>query len=256
MHWLPILWSFALQLSLYSIAFGYQIDQSCVKEGIADAVHEAMESAIGMADAAYDRLTAEPRHATTLDLVAKLFARPGQNPVDAITDKTVDVLYAIRQNYRNEVPRGTPVGLDDILCPWFVDWIAKRKFKTQHAVVGNIGKFLTRFSGRSRFSFAQIDSFNLLDKVLLHEMTHGRAAYSKFDTEDDPVEGLKDVLLPGGYTGMNIINAPAFGWAMARKLAEKGGPLRKATGADNNADTLALFGSSTYSPLQELGGSN
>jgi hypothetical protein len=85
----------------------------------------------------------------------------------------------------------------------------------------------------------------LLDKVLLHEMTHGRAAFRRFDDDEgELVEGLKDVLVPGGFLGLDLVKTAAYGWSKAKRLAAKGGRLGEPTGADNNADTLALFGSS------------
>jgi hypothetical protein len=101
--------------SLLGLILGYQIDQSCVDEGIETEVNDAMTSAFEMADAAHDRLTAQPRHATTLELVSKLFARDAQDPDGAITGKTVDVFHAIRRNYRTPVPRGTPVKVNDLV---------------------------------------------------------------------------------------------------------------------------------------------
>jgi hypothetical protein len=91
------------------------------------------------------------------------------------------------------------------------------------------------------------DAFNLLDKVLLHEMTHGRGAHSEIDDENFLNEGLDDVKTPGGIFGFGLLEPAAYGWSKARKLAEKGQPLGQRKAADNNADTLALFGSSTFS---------
>jgi hypothetical protein len=91
------------------------------------------------------------------------------------------------------------------------------------------------------------DTFNLLDKVLLHEMTHGHSVYTKLGegAEEDQM-GLVDVDAPGGYLGLNIIPAAAYGWSKTTTLAKKGGRLGEINGPDNNADTLALFASSTY----------
>lgn len=77
-------------------------------------------------------------------------------------------------------------------------------------------------------------------------MTHGRAAYSRHDAEGLLEEGLEDVRAPGGRTIMQQIGNPAYGWMKARKVAAEGGALGTPMGADNNADTLALFGVSTY----------
>jgi hypothetical protein len=68
----------------------------------------------------------------------------------------------------------------------------------------------------------------------------------EFDSNGYWQEGLLDINIPGGYFGLNVIKAPAYGWSKATGLAEKGGPLGTVNAADNNSDTLALFGSSTY----------
>jgi hypothetical protein len=259
--------------SLLGLILGYQIDQSCVDEGIETEVNDAMTSAFEMADAAHDRLTAQPRHATTLELVSKLFARDStQAPDGAITSKTVDVFHDILANYRTPVPRGTLVHQDDLvsifrarhlksadsrhqiifcnrnrlrlhdekmqtwvddcksrgcsvkshadlavannylhmdgklcrgkgldlegkvtlavtvnpwmgigegndpddeqrptqiqLCPWFVEWIGKRKFKTQkQAVKVLLAKGLIKLAGKFPFAFAQIGSFRHMAAV-------------------------------------------------------------------------------------------
>jgi hypothetical protein len=96
---------------------GYQIDQSCVDENIETTVQDAMTSAFEMAQSAYNRLTAMPaRDAHTLQVVAKLFAKPGQPADGAITVKTINVYQQILANYQQLVPRGTPVETDDIVC--------------------------------------------------------------------------------------------------------------------------------------------
>lgn len=96
--------SFALQTSLCSIALGYTIDSSCDTEEIRHLIHDAMKSAIDMADAAFNRLTENPLKTSTLDVVAKLFARPGQCAGTAINIKTIDVFSGIRTDYRDERP--------------------------------------------------------------------------------------------------------------------------------------------------------
>ncbi|KAF2653293.1 hypothetical protein K491DRAFT_662135 [Lophiostoma macrostomum CBS 122681] len=85
------------------------------------------------------------------------------------------------------------------LCPWFIDWIKNRKYKTADQLTkrANFGRFVINTVEKSNFGLRQIDAFVLLDKVLLHEMTHGRAAWNirrKFwpDEKEDPT-GLKDV---------------------------------------------------------------
>jgi hypothetical protein len=82
-------------------------------------------------------------------------------------------------------------------------------------------------------------------------MTHGRAAFTEFDDHGDRVEGLKDVQVPGGFLGLDLVKTAAYGWSKAKRLAAKGGQLGEPTGADNNADTLALFGSSELIFIRE-----
>jgi len=84
-----------------------------------------------------------------------------------------------------------------------------------------------------------LDVFSLLDKVLLHEMTHGRMAFTTADTAREEQWGLDDVRTPG----FSIIPIPAYGWTRAMKLARKGEDLGREKAADHNSDSLALFGS-------------
>jgi hypothetical protein len=76
-------------------------------------------------------------------------------------------------------------------------------------------------------------------------MTHGRSAFTGYDEDGLIVqEGLRDVYAPSGYLGLNIIKAAAYGWSKTTELAEKGNRAKDSERPDNNADTLALFGSS------------
>jgi hypothetical protein len=82
-------------------------------------------------------------------------------------------------------------------------------------------------------------------------MTHGRAIWNTRDGTTDPSQrGLKDVPAVGGFFGLDW---PAYGWKMAKALAEGGDALRGDRAPDNNADTIALFGSGTFThhrPMQ------
>jgi hypothetical protein len=81
-------------------------------------------------------------------------------------------------------------------------------------------------------------------------MTHGHSVYFKPGEGDEEDQiGLEDVIAPRGYLGLNIIPAVAYGWSKTKSLAKKGGRLGEVNGPDNNADTLALFASSTYYPI-------
>ena len=95
--------------------FGYQIDQSCAKEGIEEIVKKALESAFEMAQAAHDRLTASPVAQSTWDLVGKILARPKDDPKLANTAKTVDTFALILQHYRREVQNSQFVDNNDVV---------------------------------------------------------------------------------------------------------------------------------------------
>ncbi|KAF2855528.1 hypothetical protein T440DRAFT_513641 [Plenodomus tracheiphilus IPT5] len=64
-----------------------------------------------------------------------------------------------------DVPRASQIQL----CPWFIHWVKSKEYRRQDDVMKR-----TNF-GRMVINLA--DSVNLLDKVLLHEMTHCRSAY-------------------------------------------------------------------------------
>jgi hypothetical protein len=87
-----------------------------------------------------------------------------------------------------------------------------------------------------------LDAFSLLDKVLLHEMTHARGAFEG-SYKGEPIEGLKDVPSPNGL--LSLFQWGAYGWKGAIQIARKGDDLGGKNAADNNADTIALFGSGT-----------
>lgn len=91
------------------------------------------------------------------------------------------------------------------------------------------------------------DAFSLLDKVLLHEMTHGRSAYTLEDSQGRLLqEGLKDVLAPRSGAGFFSYQSAAYGWSKAGAMARQAPPSTAVSEQvpDNNADSLALFGSS------------
>ncbi|KAH7413560.1 hypothetical protein DE146DRAFT_203 [Phaeosphaeria sp. MPI-PUGE-AT-0046c] len=125
------------------------------------------------------------------------------------------------------------------LCPWFIDWIKNKEYKFHRDVRRtNIGQHVIKAAESSKYGFRQIDVFSLLDKVLLHEMTHGRSIFTtKWDKKVK--EGLMDVTDPS-FLGFGL---PAYGWKRAVSLAKKGEDLGKRRAADNNAETIALFAS-------------
>ncbi|KAF1954803.1 hypothetical protein CC80DRAFT_416825 [Byssothecium circinans] len=63
------------------------------------------------------------------------------------------------------------------LCAWFIDWIKSKEYKLGDQVARTrIGRKVVKKAEGNKF-LRQIDAFSLLDKVLLHEMTHGKAAW-------------------------------------------------------------------------------
>ena len=78
-------------------------------------------------------------------------------------------------------------------------------------------------------------------------MTHGRAAYSPTDERNEYYlqTGLEDVPVQKGLNSLPGFRWASYGWKRATMLARDG----DATGThadkahDNNADTIALFGS-------------
>ncbi|KAJ4287197.1 hypothetical protein N0V90_012595 [Kalmusia sp. IMI 367209] len=73
-----------------------------------------------------------------------------------------------------EVNLNTPTQIQ--ICPWFVDWDQEQRVQDRRP-----------------------DAFALLDKVLLHEMTHGREAWNQAKRNPDGSEsrrGTLDVSLP------------------------------------------------------------
>lgn len=91
------------------------------------------------------------------------------------------------------------------------------------------------------------DAFSLLDKVLLHEMTHGRSAYTLVDSKGYTIkEGLIDVLAPRSGAGFFSHQSAAYGWNKAVAMARQAPPSTSVSEQvpENNADSLALFGSS------------
>lgn len=68
-------------------------------------------------------------------------------------------------------PIGTPAEIQ--LCPWFAGWANLRGFKTFKDA--SVSAWLARFAIPASFElgvFTEVDVYSLLDKVLLHEMTH------------------------------------------------------------------------------------
>jgi hypothetical protein len=82
-------------------------------------------------------------------------------------------------------------------------------------------------------------------------MTHGRSIFKMRNRDGSfAQEGLIDAWAPRGYTGLNLIKAAAYGWKKTTQLAANAHTNRQdgEQAPDNNSDTLAIFGSSTYTP--------
>lgn len=99
----------------------------------------------------------------------------------------------------------------------------------------------TKIRLKAKTDETSLDAFSLLDKVLLHEMTHARGAYIEYKDGDIEAEGLIDVTSPERLLG--IWKWPAYGWKGATALARQGDDLGEYAAPDNNADTIALFAS-------------
>jgi hypothetical protein len=85
-------------------------------------------------------------------------------------------------------------------------------------------------------------------------MTHGRAAYTNNYPGNRNNEGLDDVGHPSWF--LSALGWSAYGWTGARKIARTGGNLGEVNGPDNNADSIALFGSGMYDACHECSNTN
>jgi hypothetical protein len=100
------------------------------------------------------------------------------------------------------------------ICPWFIDFIENNDYKLGNDVAGsNIGRAGIQLSKKYNWPFQEIgtilcklqnwnitdninlDAFSLLDKVLLHEMTHGRTAFEESRVPGGEKETIDDVRL-------------------------------------------------------------
>ncbi|KAI4943119.1 hypothetical protein J4E86_010066 [Alternaria arbusti] len=218
-----------------SFVQAYKIDQSCDAKGVTVDVRNAMTSAFEMVSAAYETLTQPPLSSDAQDLVGFLFAREGANPAQLLQqgklEKTITLLRNIRTYMSTEVTGDATVSASDVIIFCHYDrWVQLEGHKDLWE------------DTRRRLITTILDAYSLLDKVLLHEMTHARGAFQEW-TKKGVVEGIKDVLTPNVI--LRPFNWAAYGWEGVGKLARKGGELNTPGGPDNNADTIALFGSGT-----------
>ncbi|KAH3942841.1 hypothetical protein HBI56_053270 [Parastagonospora nodorum] len=143
------------------------------------------------------------------------------------------------------------------LCPWFVDWIKNKEYKLHNDVIrSNFGRYVIK-KAEANQGLKQIDAFSLLDKVLLHEMTHGRSAWEgemRINGEWKTFEGTADLPVPGTalipFPPLSWLFPvrPAYGWKWARDLALRGPDTSglhpwNPEAPDHNADSIAMFGS-------------
>ncbi|ORY11551.1 hypothetical protein BCR34DRAFT_601330 [Clohesyomyces aquaticus] len=155
---------------------------------------------------------------------------------------------AVTNNVQWENEDGTRRDLNTQIqiCTWFLDYIKSPAFTTHDELLrSTIGRTVIK-GAEKNWGFRGIDAFSLPDKVLLHEMTHGRAAWDRYYGEER-VKGLADVRVPK-VAGFPVLPLPAYGWQFARQLASFGKDVVGLHGwefdaADHNADSLALFAS-------------
>ncbi|KAF2803251.1 uncharacterized protein BDZ99DRAFT_526623 [Mytilinidion resinicola] len=81
------------------------------------------------------------------------------------------------------------------ICPWFVDWVKFKNFKTPSDVKKRtkIGRAVIKPVESTNWGLRPIDAFSLLNKVILHEMTHGRSAWLDY-VEDERIIGTENRL--------------------------------------------------------------
>jgi len=146
------------------------------------------------------------------------------------------------------------------ICPWFLTWVKSKKRRLQKEVLRtNVGQIVInsvtslnlglKQIGKTTSTYTQIvvsessysaDAFALLDKVLLHEMTHGRAAYEHIGAGYRiDQEGLNDVPDPASRMRYLGLGFAAYGWTSVMSFARKGEDLGMTKAPDNNADTVA-----------------
>jgi hypothetical protein len=112
------------------------------------------------------------------------------------------------------------------ICPWFINWMksvdtkdfedAKMKAKIYQGVSSTLSKMHTLLT--------PIDVVSLLDKVILHELSHTRVAGESLDVDGPSILTVK------------------YGWNRCRKLAQEGsGNFNRQSQV--NADSIALLGS-------------
>lgn len=116
MFFVQLIHYFAIHCLLLTSVLSYQIDQSCVDEGLDVDVRNAMTSAFEMMDAALGRINADPKDQNTLELLGWMFGRKNQATDTIVTGKLQKVFTAMRNAYRPEKSTGSAVGINDVVC--------------------------------------------------------------------------------------------------------------------------------------------
>ncbi|SMY20775.1 unnamed protein product [Zymoseptoria tritici ST99CH_1A5] len=151
--------------------------------------------------------------------------------------KDITLAYTISFEKRIDMKGGRIVGQTDTpaqitLCPWFIEWATNAPYSTfSTAVKAKLARALIPLSAQNPFNYplAPVDAYGLLEKVILHELTHTLAGGKSDDVSLSMIQGG----LP--FAGV------AYGWRAATNLVEQ-----QATGdrsPTKNADSLALFAS-------------
>lgn len=113
------------------------------------------------------------------------------------------------------------------ICPWFLDYAMKKNPAFQDGVQKTLwSKIMTGIVPIvKKTAYTDIDVLSLIDKVLLHEMTH---------------VGSGATIDVGGPL-------KAYGWKNCRALSTaRTNPSTNTYGPDKNADSIALFASACH----------
>ncbi|KAJ5464868.1 uncharacterized protein N7458_000554 [Penicillium daleae] len=112
------------------------------------------------------------------------------------------------------------------LCPWFLNWMKSKDTKSLRdaEAKGLFWRAISKGLSKAHTLLTPIDVISLLDKVVLHELTHTRVAGESLDVD-----------------GPSFLTV-RYGWNRCRKLAQEGSDDRNRQ-AQVNADSIALCGS-------------
>ncbi|KAJ5216528.1 uncharacterized protein N7498_002935 [Penicillium cinerascens] len=125
-----------------------------------------------------------------------------------------------------EVPKDRKKPSQVQLCPWFLNWMKSKDTKSlkEAEAKGLFWRAISKGLSKTHMLLTPIDVTSLLDKVILHELTHTRVGGESVDVD-----------------GPSFLTV-RYGWNRCRKLAQEGSsdPSRQ---AQVNADSIALCGS-------------